>query len=322
MLLFLYSDLRPNGCITRNNDNLFSVSEGTGKDAEEGDINLIFGISSAKLQKKVSKFLVYLLLTAGGVIVAFPFYWMLSTALKVPGQEFASFFLFPRNPQWINFVKGWTILPFTRWLWNTVIITGGSVAGQILSGSLIAFGFARTKFRGRDFLFLVCLSSLMIPFQVTMVPQFILFKHLGWLDTFKPLIVPFFFGGNPFFIFLLRQFFLAIPSELDQAARIDGCGTFGVFTRIVLPLSKPALGIVAIFSFMWRWNDFLGPLIFLNSTKKYTLALGLRFFRGQLHVEWTYLMAVSFLVVIPCLILFFIAQRYYIQGIVMSGIKG
>lgn len=279
--------------------------------------------ASKKGQEMIFKAAVYLILIAGGVVVLLPFVWMTSTALKTPGREFSyPVQWIPDTFRWENFVKGWTILPFTLWAKNSGIIVGASTLGQVLSAAVIAFGFARLRFPGRDMLFLFVLSSLMVPFYVIMIPQFILFKHLGWLDTFKPLIVPFFLGGNPFFIFLLRQFYLTVPLEMDDAARIDGCSTFGIFARIILPLSKSALGIALIFSFMWRWNDFVGPLIFLSSREKYTLALGLRFFQGQFDTEWTQLMAVSLIVLLPCLILFFIAQKYYIQGIVITGVKG
>jgi ABC-type glycerol-3-phosphate transport system permease component len=276
-------------------------------------------MKSKYIKELITKIIIYIILIIGGVIFAFPYVWMFSTALKEPGTEFLS--IFPRNPSFKHFIDAWTILPFTRWGINSIYVTVFATIGQIISASLVAFGFARTNFRGRDALFVLCLSSLMIPFQVIMVPHFILFKSIGWLDTFWPLIVPFFFGGNAFFIFLLRQYFLTIPLEMDDAAKIDGCSTFSVYLRIILPLSKPILGMVAIFSFMWRWNDFLGPLVFISSTEKYTLSLGLRFFQGQYYINWSYLMAVSLISVIPCLILFFVAQRYYVQGIVVTGIK-
>lgn len=278
--------------------------------------------ASKRRQEIILKVFVYLILITGGVVVILPFLWMISTALKTPGREFSyPIQWIPDTFHWDNFAKGWIILPFTLWTKNSCIIVGASVLGQVLSAAIIGFGFARLRFPGRDTLFLLVLSSLMVPFYVIMIPQFILFKYFGWLDTYKPLIVPYFLGGNPFFIFLFRQFCLTIPLEMDDAAKIDGCSIYGVFARIILPLLKPALGIVIIFSFMWRWNDFIAPLIFLSSCEKYTLALGLRYFQGQFNVEWTYLMAVSLIVLLPCVILFFIAQKYYVQGVVITGVK-
>lgn len=268
------------------------------------------------------KSFVYALIIAGMVVLLLPFFWMISTSLKEPGREFIYPIQWIPDPvRWDNFIIGWTIMPFNRWMINTCIVVAGSVFGQVVSASVVAFGFARLRFPGRNILFLLVLSSMMIPFYVLMVPQFLLFRSFGWLDTYKPLIVPYFFGGEAFFIFLLRQFYRSIPFEMGDAARIDGCSTLGIFMRIILPLSKPALGIVLIFSFMWRWNDFIGPLVFLSSSEKYTLALGLRFFWGQYDVRWTYLMAVSLIILLPPLIVFFVAQRHYIQGIIITGIK-
>jgi ABC-type glycerol-3-phosphate transport system permease component len=213
-------------------------------------------------------------------------------------------------------------LPFSIWLLNTVTITISATIGHLLSSALVGFGFARIKFPGRDVLFLLVLGTMMLPYPSVIIPQFVLFRSIGWLDTFKPLIIPAFFGIDAFYIFLFRQFFRTIPMDLDDAARVDGCSTFGIFRHIALPLCKPALGIILVFSFMLHWNDFMGPLVYLSSSDKFTLALGLRFFQSQYRVQWTLLMATSLIVLSPCLILFFVAQRYYIQGIVISGVKG
>jgi ABC-type glycerol-3-phosphate transport system permease component len=274
-------------------------------------------------QDRLLKFVVYLLLIVGAICVMLPFFWMLSTSLKKPGTEF-SFPIewIPSQPRWDNYPKAWTILPFNLWLVNTVIITGLAIIGHLLSSAIIGYGFARIKFPGRDALFLLVLATMMLPYPSVIIPLFLLFKNLGWIDTILPLAVPTFFGTNAFYIFLLRQFFRTIPLELDDAARVDGCSTFGIFSRIAVPLIKPALGIILVFSFMHHWNDFLGPLIFLSDTDNLTLALGLRFFQGQNRVEWTLLMAASLLVLSPCIVLFFIAQKYYIQGIVITGVKG
>ena len=212
-------------------------------------------------------------------------------------------------------------------LGNTMTIAVAVMVGRLLSASLAAYGFSRVRFPLREVLFLLVLSTLMIPYHVTLIPQYLIFRNLGWLDTLKPLYVPAFFGGGAFYIFLLRQFFLTIPKEYDDAARIDGCGILGVFWRIILPMSLPALGTVAIFTFMATWNDFLGPLIYLNTPEKQTLAVAIMQWErsiehaGYKH-NWNHIMAVSCLLTVPPLLVFFFAQRYFIQGIVVTGVKG
>jgi len=193
-----------------------------------------------------------------------------------------------------------------------------------LSCSLVAFAFARLRAPGKNLLFMLVLSTVMIPFYVRMIPLFILYRTFGWLDTLLPLIVPAFFAGNAFYIFLLRQFFLTINRELEDAARIDGCSTFGVYWRIILPLSQPALAMIAVFDFVFNWNDFLGPLIFLNSVRNRTVAVGLAYFQGSLETApmMHLLMAAALISIIPVLVLFFFTQRYFIQGIVFTGMKG
>jgi multiple sugar transport system permease protein len=213
-------------------------------------------------------------------------------------------------------------MDFPQALKNTVVITFFATFGSLVSSATVAYGFAKVRFRGKDFLFMLCLSAMMIPGQVTMIPRYVLFKILRWLDTFLPLIVPAFFGGGPFYIFLLRQFFLTIPPEMDDAARIDGCGIWGTFFRIALPLSKPALAAVVIFSFFHNWNNFMEPLIYLSTRKSYPIAVALRFFQLEREVYWGWLMAASVVAMVPCLILFFFTQRYFIQGVVVTGVKG
>jgi len=265
----------------------------------------------------------YILLILLSMIILIPVFWMLSTALKSDSEVF----LFP--PVWIpaklhwnNFKRALTFLPFVRYFLNTSTITFLAMVGQFLSSPLVAYAFARLRARGKDALFILLLSTMMLPTQVTMIPTFILFKELGWVDTFAPLILPNFFG-SAYFIFLLRQFFSTISPELSDAATIDGCGYFGIFTRIILPLSKPALATMAIFTFMWNWNDFMSPLIYLSSTEKWTLTLGLSRFRGMYGMTaWNLLMAASLVTLLPCITLFFFAQRYFIQGIVITGVKG
>ena len=274
-------------------------------------------------KRRITLAFVYLALAAGAVVILAPFIWMLSTAVKVPGTEFIyPPQLFTRPLRWNNFSDGWTALPFTRWFFNTSVITLLSVTGAVTSSSLVAYGFARLEFPGRTALFVILLSTMMLPFHVRLIPMFITFRFLGWIDTYLPLIVPFFFGGVPFFIFLVRQFFLTIPLEMEDAAAIDGAGVFTSFLLIILPLSRPVLGVVGVFAFIRVWNDFLEPLIYLHSMDKMTLSLGLRFFQDQDFTDWTSLMAVSIIVLVPSVALFFVAQKYYIHGVVTTGIKG
>ena len=251
-----------------------------------------------------------------------PFFWMTAHPSKGPQPSSLSIEWIPVPPRFGNYWTAWSILPFNQWLFNTVRITGLSILGHIISCAIVGFGFARIRFPGRDAIFLLVLATMMLPFPSIIVPLFILFKELGWINTILPLVVPTFFATSAFYVFLLRQFFMTLPLELDDAARVDGCSTFGIFYRICIPLIKPALGIILVFSFMNHWNDFLGPLIFLSDLDQYTLALGLRFFQGQYRVEWTLLMAASLIILSPCIILFFIAQKNYIQGIVITGVKG
>lgn len=221
-----------------------------------------------------------------------------------------------------NYLEFYQRLPFWAFLGNTLKITGLCIIGQLLSASMVAFGFARLRFPGKNALFVMVLATMMLPGQVTMIPSFILFAKLRWIDTLRPLIVPSFFGGGAFFIFLLRQFFLSIPGELEDAARIDGCSTFGIYRNVILPLSKPALATVAVFSFMAHWNDFMGPLIYTQSMENKTLALGLYSFKTLYGTEYHLMMAASLIVLLPVLAVFFSAQKYFVQGIIMSGIKG
>jgi len=222
--------------------------------------------------------------------------------------------------EWSSYSRGLTFIPFADQLRNTLIISVCCVFGTILSCSLVAYGLAKIDWRGRNTLFIIILSTMMLPAQVTMIPVFTIFVKLHWVNTFLPLIVPTFLG-TPFFIFLLRQFFLGIPRELSEAARLDGCGEFGIYRRVIIPLSKPALATVALFTFIGAWNEFLGPLIYLLDETKYTLSLGLAMFTGQYGNEYGMLMAVSTVVTIPIIVLFFFTQRTFIQGMTMSGIK-
>ena len=252
-----------------------------------------------------------------------PFFWMLSTALKTTSQ------VFRLPPEWIpyplhltNFVEAWTgFVPFNLFLLNTLIIAVGATIGNLISSALVSFSFARLTWPGRDFFFIVILASLMLPEHVTLIPVFVLFRTLGWINTFLPLIVPTFFG-NAFFIFFMRQFITSIPFELDAAARIDGASTFQIFSKIVMPLCIAPLATVAIFSFLFNWNELVRPLIYLNKEKLYTINLGMTMFRSQTEVYWNHLMAISVLAMIPPLLIFFFAQRWFIKGVAITGLKG
>lgn len=278
-------------------------------------------------RQRFGKAMLYLIAIITAVLFSLPFFWTIASSLK-PITELYVFppAFFPEEPRWANYRDVFTIAPFARFIWNTVIVTGLAMVGQILSAAAVAYGFSRFRFPGRDSLFFLVLSTMMLPWQVTIVPTFILFRYLGWLNTFLPLIVPSFFGGGAFFIFLLRQFFMTIPRDLDEAAKLDGASSVRIFWNIILPLSTAAIATVAIFSFINHWNEFIGPLIFLNSPDKYTLSIGLRYFVSNPfesdEPREAILMAASLIVALPPLILFFIAQKYFVQGIVTTGLKG
>jgi multiple sugar transport system permease protein len=264
----------------------------------------------------------YAVLCLAAAVFLLPLFWMLSSSLKPEWQVLANPPVWlPNPPRWENYREALTYLPFGRYAINTLIISLGAIVGHVLSCTLVAYAFARLRAPGKGFMFLLVLSTLMLPYPVTMVPLFALFNQLGWINTFLPLIVPAFFG-NAFYIFLLRQYFLTLPPELEDAARMDGANTLQVLWRVILPISTPALATVVIFTFQATWNDFLQPLIYLQDQSHYTLTLGLNFFRGSFQVNWAYLMAASLVVVLPVVLVFFLAQRLFIQGIAMTGMKG
>ena len=273
-----------------------------------------------KLQRGVATALILI----GAVAVLIPFWWMVRTSLMSMGEIFLQPVRWiPSPPLWHNYVDAWNAGPFTRYTLNSITVTLLAMTGTVVSSSLTAFGFSRLRAPGRDFLFVLILSTLMLPGIVTLVPTYLGFRWLGWLDTYMPLIVPYWFGGGAFYIFLLRQFFMTIPRDLDEAATIDGCGYFGIYRRIIVPLTVPGHATVAIFAFYAHWNEFFTPLIYLSSFEKYTLPVGLRFFQGAYNiVQWHWLMAVSLVAMLPCLVIFLLVQRYFIQGVVLTGIKG
>ena len=263
--------------------------------------------------------LTYVALVALGAIFSAPVVWMFSSSLHGLAGVFAQPFRWlPAPPHWENYVRAVTILPVPRFLLNTVIITAPVMAATLVSSALVAYGFARFRFPGRDALFALCLATMMLPGQVTMIPLYRLFAWLGWVDTYLPLIVPSLFG-SPFYIFLLRQFFLTIPRDSEEAALIDGASRLRIWWSIVLPQARPAVATVLIFTFIGTWNDFFGPLLYLNSPEKATLTLGLNLMKTQVLgsgvVEWNILMAASLLVLLPNVILFFAAQRHFLRGL-------
>jgi len=265
---------------------------------------------------------IYALLLLGAVMVFFPFAWTISTSLKPEQQTLAYPPTWVPDPvQWENYPNALTARPFGRYYVNTTIVTVLSVIGQVASSAVVAYGFARFRFPGRGLMFLIVLSTLMIPFHMLIIPRFILFKYLGWLDTFLPLIVPNFFGGA-FSIFLLRQYFMTIPLDLDEAAKMDGASALQIFLRITLPLARPALGAVAVFEFVSTWNDFLGPLIYLSSDRNYTVSIGLAAFRNDYFTAWHLFMAASAVAMLAPLVVFFLAQKYFISGVALTGSGG
>jgi multiple sugar transport system permease protein len=275
-----------------------------------------------KLRSIAKSTVIFILLVAFALFFILPLLWILSTSLKGDTQIFAIPPVWiPDVFHWDNYARVFERMPFFIYLKNSVLISVVTIIGTVLSSSLVAYSFACLYWPGRNGLFVFVLATMMLPMQVTMIPLFILFKEIGWLNTFMPLTVPAFFGGGAFNIFLLRQFFLTIPKDLLDAARIDGCSEFRIFWNIVLPLAKPALATVAILTFMFTWNDFMGPLIYLSDKMKGTLALGLGMFVGQHVTEWSLLMAASVIMMLPMIAIFFFFQRYFIQGFTLSGLK-
>lgn len=271
----------------------------------------------------VLRTLMYMVMVSLSVIFMVPLAWMLTTSLKHPGQVFAYPPIWIPNPiMWANYREVLQIAPLVVWLSNTCIITVCSTLGAILSSSLVGFGFARLRFPGRDQLFMLLLGTMMLPGVVTLIPKFILFRSIGWLDTFLPMIVPTYFGGSPYFIFLTRQFYRTIPTDLDDAARIDGASTSTIWLRIMVPLCRPVMTAIAIFAFVSNWNEFMRPLLYLFSEHKKTLAVGLRAFIQPYEQSFHLNMAAAMYMTVPIIALFFFGQRYFLKGVVMTGITG
>lgn len=263
----------------------------------------------------------YIILTVGGITMIFPFLWMVSTSLKEPGAVFT----FP--PEWIprpiiwrNYADAWHAVPFGRFYINTIFVSVTRTFGVLLTSSLAAYAFSRLKFPGRDKIFFLYLATMMVPGAVTMIPNFILMRHIGWVDTYQALIIPGIFTA--WGTFMLRQFFMTLPTDLEDAARIDGCSKMGIYRHVILPLAKPALATLGIFTFIAAWNDFMWPLIMINTMEKKTLPIGLASFQGLYTTDWTLLMAASIIVMVPTLIVFIVGQRFFVEGIKLSGVKG
>jgi multiple sugar transport system permease protein len=273
----------------------------------------------------VKRVVSHAVLIVGGFVMLLPFLWMVSTSLKTPAQAY----VFP--PRWIPNPIDWSTypralgrLPFHMYFRNTAIITAVNIGGVLVTSTLTGYAFARLRFPARERLFGLCLATMMLPGVVTLIPRFILFRNLGWINTFAPLTVPAWFGGGAFNIFLARQFFRTIPLELDEAARIDGAGSWRIWLTIILPLSQPLLATLGVFSFVFHWNDFLGPLIYLYDQELFTISLGLKMYQELMHIElvWSDAMAASVVTTLPVVVLFFFAQRYFMRGMVMSGLAG
>lgn len=272
---------------------------------------------------KLNMFFVYLFLIAGALVCLFPFYWMLRSSFMDIGQIFVMPpIMIPDPVVTTNYKDALDVMPYMKYLGNTLIIVVSNVAGAILSASLCAFSFSRLRWKGRDKVFMVILTSLMMPGIVTMIPTFVMWSKIGLTNSLIPLSVPIWFGGGVYNVFLFRQFFMGIPKELDEAAYVDGASFFKVYWKIILPLSKSVIVVVGIFSFLGSWNDFMGPLIYLNDEAKFTLSLGLQMFQGSYGAQWQLLMAASILVLLPAMIIFFIGQKHIMEGIATTGIKG
>lgn len=277
---------------------------------------------SATMRQWLGPLAAYVTMTLIAIVVMIPLFWMISTSLKERWEIFAyPPEWIPSNPQWQNYREAFTKYPLGRFMLNSGLLVAANLVGELLAVPLVAYGFARLRFPGRDFLFIVMLGTMMIPIHSRLIPLFALYARLGWIDTYWPLIVPA-FTGSAFFVFLMVQYIRTLPRDLDEAARIDGAGTWTILYRIILPLCKPVLAIIVVYTFWWTWNDFLLPLIFLNSFELFPIQVGLALFKGRYSVEWNLFMAATLVSIIPVLILYFFAQKQLIGGIASVGLKG
>ena len=269
---------------------------------------------------KGANLFVWLVLVVGALVVAFPLYWMFATAVRPKKEIFSGGFdLVPSTLVWSNFSDAWNKLPWDQFYINSIAIAAIAVPITVFINLLAGYTFAKYKFPGRDILFLLMISTLMIPIQVIMVPEFLIVAKLGWVNTWWGVLVP--RAAEAFGLFMVRQFMVSIPDELIEAARLDGAGEFTIFRRVVLPLSWPVIAVLSIFTFMWRWNDFAWPLVVLQEQSAYTVPLGLNLMQGQYFTDWTGLMSMSLLSIIPMMLVFVFFQRYFIQGIASTGLK-
>jgi multiple sugar transport system permease protein len=279
---------------------------------------------AAARHRRIVTLVVHVLLIGASIIMLYPLLWMLSASVRPEGEIFSSTSIWPSAFSLDAYSRGWNGLQvsFSTFYWNSFLIAGLSVIGNLIACSLAAFAFARLQFRGRNFWFAIMLGTLMIPYHVTLIPQYVLFLNLGWVDTILPLVVPKFLALDAFFIFLMVQFFRGIPRELDEAAMMDGCGAWRIYWKIMLPLSMPVLATAAIFSFIWTWDDFFGPLIYLNDMQNFTVQLGLRsFVDSSSESDWGGLFAMSTLSLVPVFFFFLFFQRLLIEGIATTGMK-
>lgn len=258
------------------------------------------------------------------LLMLYPVIWWIGASLKKQ-SELSSPSIWPQVPQWANYIQGWHFsdqFSFTHFYANSFTMEFFDILGSVLTSGLVAYAFARLNFKFRNFWFAIMMLTLMLPYQVTVVPQYIMWNNFGLVNSYLPLIIPHFLGGNPFFIFLVVQFIRGIPRELDEAAKIDGCSVYNIYFKIILPLIVPALFTVGIFTFIWAWDDFFGQVLYLNGIEKYTVGLALKMFVGQYTVNWGQLLAMSLVSVLPSAIIFFSAQKYFVEGIATTGLKG
>lgn len=273
--------------------------------------------------RKYSKVTNHIVLITMSLLMIYPVIWWVGASLK-KSEEMSSPNIWPEVPMWENYTKGWNFsseFTFAHFFANTLMMEAWVVVGGVLTSAIVAYGFARLNFRFKGFWFAILLLTMMLPGQVTVVPQYIMFNYFGYVDSYVPLILPHFFGGGAFFIFLLVQFIRGIPRELDEAAKIDGASVYSIFLRIIFPLLKPALFTVGIFTFLWSWDDFFGQMLYLSSVDKYTVGLALRMFVDQFEVQWGQLLAMSLLSIVPSAIIFFLAQKHFVEGITTTGLK-
>ena len=290
---------------------------------DEQDVQKL--IREQKRKRLFEKIGIYSSIIIGAITMLAPFLWMITTSLKLPGDVFSYqkpwwYDWVPTSFVWQNYVKAFHVVPFARFYLNSIFVVVLTTFGQVTTSAFAAYAFARLRFPGRDKIFFAYLATMMIPGAVTMIPVFILLQQLGWIDSYKAVILPGIFTA--YGTFMLRQFFLTLPKDLEDAAKIDGCSYFGIFWRILLPLSKPALATLTTFTFMGSWMNFMWPLIVLNSHEKFTLPVGLAYFQSLHHTDWTLLMAGSVMMIFPILLIFVFNQRYFVEGIKLSGIKG